>query len=97
MSAPGLLLSGRYRLTHRIAVGGMGEVWAADDIRLARVVALKILRPELTGDPEFVERFRTEARITAVAEPPRHRRGLRLRRGRSAAPGPYLRPAPPTW
>ena len=52
--APGLLLSGRYRLTHRIAVGGMGEVWVADDIRLARVVAVKILRPELTGDPEFV-------------------------------------------
>jgi serine/threonine protein kinase len=65
MSAPGLLLSGRYRLNHLIAVGGMGEVWAADDIRLARVVALKILRPELTGDQEFVERFRTEARITA--------------------------------
>jgi serine/threonine-protein kinase len=65
MSAPGLLLSGRYRLNHLIAVGGMGEVWSADDIRLARVVALKILRPELTGDQEFVERFRTEARITA--------------------------------
>ena len=56
MSAPGLLLSGRYRLNHLIAVGGMGEVWSADDIRLARVVALKILRPELTGDQEFVER-----------------------------------------
>ena len=70
MSAPGLLLSGRYRLSHRIAVGGMGEVWSADDIRLARIVALKILRPELTGDPEFVERFRTEARITASLNHP---------------------------
>ncbi len=70
MSAPGLLLSGRYRLGHRIAVGGMGEVWSADDIRLARIVALKILRPELTGDPEFVERFRTEARITASLNHP---------------------------
>ena len=70
MSAPGLLLSGRYRLNHRIAVGGMGEVWSADDIRLARIVALKILRPELTGDPEFVERFRTEARITASLNHP---------------------------
>ena len=64
------MLSGRYRLNHRIAVGGMGEVWAADDIRLARVVAVKILRPELTGDPEFVERFRTEARITASLNHP---------------------------
>ncbi|MGS0683991.1 serine/threonine-protein kinase, partial [Nakamurella sp. GG22] len=70
MSAPGLVLSGRYRLTARIAVGGMGEVWSADDIRLARVVALKILRPELTGDPEFVDRFRTEARITASLNHP---------------------------
>ncbi|QNK82053.1 serine/threonine-protein kinase [Nakamurella sp. PAMC28650] len=62
---PGLLLSDRYRLTHRIAVGGMGEVWAADDTRLARHVAVKILKSELTSDPEFVDRFRAEARITA--------------------------------
>jgi len=62
---PGLVLSDRYRLAHRIAVGGMGEVWAADDTRLARSVAVKILRSELTSDPEFVDRFRAEARITA--------------------------------
>jgi len=62
---PGLLLSERYRLSARIAVGGMGEVWSADDTRLSRHVAVKILRPELTSDPEFVDRFRTEARITA--------------------------------
>ncbi|SDO57900.1 serine/threonine protein kinase [Nakamurella panacisegetis] len=62
---PGLLLSDRYRLTSRIAVGGMGEVWAADDTRLARKVAVKILKSELTSDPEFVDRFRAEARITA--------------------------------
>ena len=70
MTAPGVTLSQRYRLTHRIAVGGMGEVWAADDTRLARVVAIKILRPELTGDPEFLGRFRTEARITASLNHP---------------------------
>ena len=70
MTAPGVTLSHRYRLTHRIAVGGMGEVWAADDTRLARVVAVKILRPELTGDPEFLGRFRTEARITASLNHP---------------------------
>jgi serine/threonine protein kinase len=70
MLTPGLLLSDRYRLSRCIAVGGMGEVWAADDIRLARTVAVKILRPELTGDPEFVDRFRTEARITAALNHP---------------------------
>ena len=62
---PGLLLSDRYRLTQRIAIGGMGEVWAADDTRLARGIAVKVLRSELTSDPEFVDRFRAEARITA--------------------------------
>ncbi|MGI8415199.1 MAG: serine/threonine-protein kinase [Nakamurella sp.] len=63
---PGLVLSDRYRLTSRIAVGGMGEVWSADDTRLHRQVAVKILKSELTSDPEFVDRFRTEARITAA-------------------------------
>lgn len=62
---PGLLLSERYRLGARIAVGGMGEVWSGDDTRLGRQVAVKILKSELTSDPEFVDRFRTEARITA--------------------------------
>ncbi len=70
MITPGVLLSGRYRLTRRIAVGGMGEVWVADDQRLGRTVAVKILRPELTDNPEFVERFRTEARITAALNHP---------------------------
>ncbi len=70
MTAPGVVLSSRYRLGRRIAVGGMGEVWAADDLRLARIVAVKILRAELTGDPEFVDRFRTEARITASLNHP---------------------------
>ena len=62
---PGVLLAQRYRLGSRIAVGGMGEVWAAQDTRLARLVAVKILRTELSSDPEFVDRFRSEARITA--------------------------------
>lgn len=62
---PGVLLAQRYRLGSRIAVGGMGEVWAAEDTRLARPVAVKILRTELSSDPEFVDRFRSEARITA--------------------------------
>ncbi len=64
------MLSDRYRLTSLIAVGGMGEVWAADDALLGRRVAVKILRPELTSDPEFVDRFRAEARITASLNSP---------------------------
>lgn len=67
---PGLLLASRYRLNRRIAIGGMGEVWAATDRTLGRSVAVKILRPELTSDPEFVDRFRVEAQITASLNNP---------------------------
>ena len=67
---PGLMLDGRYRLTRRIAVGGMGEVWAATDRTLGRSIAVKILKSELTSDPEFVGRFRVEAQITASLNNP---------------------------
>jgi serine/threonine protein kinase len=67
---PGLMLDGRYRLTRQIAIGGMGEVWAAIDRTLGRTVAVKILKPELTSDPEFVDRFRVEAQITASLNNP---------------------------
>ncbi len=67
---PGLMLDGRYRLTRRIAVGGMGEVWAATDRTLGRSIAVKILKSELTSDPQFVGRFRVEAQITASLNNP---------------------------
>jgi serine/threonine-protein kinase len=55
----------RYRLAKRIAVGGMGEVWEAGDLRLNRTVAIKVLKPEIGSDPDFLDRFRTEAQIAA--------------------------------
>ena len=61
----GIALDGRYRLESKIAVGGMGEVWVAHDIALARDVAVKVLREEFAGDPGFLERFRAEARHAA--------------------------------
>ncbi len=54
-------LQGRYELIERIALGGMGEVWRATDLRSGRAVAAKILRPELTGDEIFLSRLRAEA------------------------------------
>jgi serine/threonine protein kinase len=66
----GHLLAERYRLGRRIAVGGMGEVWDAIDVRLDRSVAVKVLKSELCGDAEFLHRFRTEARTTASLNHP---------------------------
>lgn len=70
MLTSGQLLADRYRLARRIAVGGMGEVWEAADTRLDRLVAVKVLKPELCGDAEFLHRFRTEARTTASLNHP---------------------------
>ncbi|GEB63144.1 hypothetical protein SAT01_05920 [Sinomonas atrocyanea] len=59
-------MGGRYQLQSRIAIGGMGEVWRARDEVLGRIVAIKILKEEYAGDPSFLERFRAEARHTAL-------------------------------
>ena len=66
----GQLLAQRYRLSRRIAIGGMGEVWQAADTRLDRQVAVKVLKPELSGDAEFRRRFHAEARMTASLNNP---------------------------
>ena len=62
MSSPGLLLAGRYRLERRIAAGGVGEVWRAEDLVLARPVAVKLLQPGYASHPQTLARFRAEAR-----------------------------------
>ena len=62
----GITFGGRYELSSRIAVGGMGEVWQATDSIIGRTVAIKILKDEYMGDPGFLERFRAEARHAAL-------------------------------
>ncbi len=59
------IYSNRYQVTHLIARGGMALVYRAQDLLLNRPVALKILYPELSSDPLFVERFRREAQAAA--------------------------------
>jgi eukaryotic-like serine/threonine-protein kinase len=59
---PAQLLGDRYRLDERIGSGGMGVVWRATDLMLARGVAVKLLRPEYTQDSNGRARFRAEAR-----------------------------------
>jgi len=63
--APSLKLGNRYTLTERVAVGGMGEVWKAQDDVLGRTVAIKILGQQFLEAPEFASRFRAEARHSA--------------------------------
>ena len=64
------LLGGRYQLLARLAGGGMGEVWRAEDQRLSRRVAVKVLRPEYADNDEFRERLRVEGRIAASVSHP---------------------------
>src|SRR6476646_10433342 len=57
--------NGRYEIVRHLARGGMAEVYLARDLLLDRPVALKVLFPELSADPAFVERFRREAQAAA--------------------------------
>jgi beta-lactam-binding protein with PASTA domain len=71
LSAPiGQLLDGRYLVESQIARGGMATVYHARDVRLDRIVALKIAHPELARDQEFVGRFISEARSAARLSSP---------------------------
>lgn len=59
------LLNKRYKLLRPIGQGGMAVVYKAQDLSLGRVVAVKVLRENLTGDAEFLARFQQEARAAA--------------------------------
>ncbi|MEX3107282.1 MULTISPECIES: Stk1 family PASTA domain-containing Ser/Thr kinase [unclassified Streptomyces] len=61
----GQVLDGRYRVDARIAVGGMATVYRAVDMRLDRVLAVKVMHPALAADGVFVERFIREAKSVA--------------------------------
>ena len=80
------LLGDRYKLGEMIGTGGMADVYIADDVRLSRKVAVKVLRSDLARDPSFVARFRKEAFAAAGLNHP----GIVAVYDSGEEPAPYI-------
>ncbi|MEN9412008.1 MAG: hypothetical protein RIQ92_445 [Actinomycetota bacterium] len=80
------LLGDRYLLGEMIGTGGMADVYIAQDQRLSRQVAVKILRSDLAKDPAFVTRFRKEAKAAAGLNHP----GIVAVYDSGEEPAPYI-------
>ncbi|HWN74092.1 MAG TPA: protein kinase [Candidatus Udaeobacter sp.] len=72
---PGAILGGRYQIIALLGEGGMGAVYKAHDIELERLVALKVIRPELTTNPDILRRFKQEL---ILARQVTHRNVIRI-------------------
>jgi eukaryotic-like serine/threonine-protein kinase len=68
--APGTVLAGRFRIIGLLGIGGMGEVYRADDLKLGQPVALKFLPQSLVGNDERRERFYSEVRLARQVSHP---------------------------
>lgn len=68
--AIGQLLGGRFEIRRYVGHGGMGEVYEAEDKELGGTVAVKIIKPELLNDPDFVNRFRREVQLARLVTHP---------------------------
>ena len=66
----GTTVADRYEIISQLGMGGMAKVYKAKDLNLGRDVALKVLLESVSGDPEFRERFRREARASAALSHP---------------------------
>src|SRR5438477_1661823 len=73
--SPGTVLGNRYEILTLLGQGGMGAVYKARDTELDRLVALKIIRPELTTNPEILKRFKQEL---ILARQVTHRNVIRI-------------------
>ncbi len=69
-SMTGKVISNRYQINERIGIGGMAEVYRAQDNVLGRLVAVKVMLPQYAADPNFTKRFRQEAAAAANLQNP---------------------------
>jgi len=67
---PGFILDGKYEIVHRLASGGMGEVYLVRHLHLQELRVVKILRQDLAGDPSAQKRFMREARLATQVKHP---------------------------
>ncbi len=66
----GRVFNNRYQITERIGIGGMAEVYRAQDNVLGRMVAVKVMLPQYAADPDFTQRFKQEAAAAANLQSP---------------------------
>lgn len=66
----GRVFNNRYQITERIGIGGMAEVYRAQDNVLGRLVAVKVMLPQYAADPNFTARFKQEAAAAANLQSP---------------------------
>ena len=65
MNLESVVLQGRYEIIEKIGSGGMSNVFRAKDLKLGRMVAIKVLKDEFCTDLNFVEKFKREAQAAA--------------------------------
>ena len=82
---------GPYEIQSPLGAGGIGEVYRATDVNLARQVAIKVLPASMSADTERLARFDREAKDAGRSEPPAHPRHLR-RRGSFGCGAGFSRP-----
>jgi serine/threonine protein kinase len=68
--SPDVLFVGRFRIARHVGQGGMGDVYEAQDVAMRRLVAIKVLLPDLTSNSQRVQRFQREAQVVGRLDHP---------------------------